>query len=62
MIQIYVAIWGYWQDELISVILKMHNLIVTTYWGRDQMATVLQTSNAHIDRGSTNRYNRDLVL
>ena len=35
MIQIYVAIWGYWQDDLISVILKMHNLIVTTDWGRD---------------------------
>ena len=48
MIQIYVAIWGYWQDEIISVILKMHNLIVTTDWGRDQMATVLQTSNSHV--------------
>ena len=30
MIQIYVGIWGHWQDELISVILKMYNLIATT--------------------------------
>ena len=48
MIQISVGILGYWQDELISVILKMYNLIVTTDWGLDQMATVLQTSNSHV--------------
>ena len=42
MIQIYVGIWGYWQDELIAVILKMYSLIMTTDWGRDQMANVFK--------------------
>ena len=48
--KIHVAIWRYWQDELISVILQMHNHSLLTHWGRDKMATILQTTCAVIQR------------
>ena len=44
LIQIYVAIWPYWQDELISVIMKMHNLRLLTQWGRDKMTAIFNTT------------------
>ena len=46
--QVYVAILRNWQDELISVILKMHNHRLLTHWGRDKMADILQTTCAII--------------
>ena len=46
--KIYVAIWCYWHDELMSVILKMHNLNLLTHWGRDKMAAILQMTGSHV--------------
>ena len=46
--QVHVAILRYWQDESISVILKMHNHRLLTHWGRDKMAAILQTTCAII--------------
>ena len=37
------AISRYWQKSLILVILKMHNPSLSTHWGRDKMAVILQT-------------------
>ena len=46
--QIHVAIWCYWQNELISVILKMHNHSLSTHWGRDKMAAILPYCKRHV--------------
>ena len=46
--QIHVAIWRYWQDELIAVILKLHSHSLLTHWDRDKMAAILQTTCAII--------------
>ena len=54
----HVAIWRYWQEEFISVILTMHNHSLLTHWGLDKMATILQTTCAVIQSYITTELKR----